>query len=240
MWRLAAFIILAACYADCLSAQGDETQGCAARPEFAPVVVSNPDSKVTFKCDRVTPLDLIQAIGRQARIPIGIVLGRDPSILSKPSRSYDLEKVDARLALQEAIQGTGYTLKEENQVMVLVSDNLTTRQEELLTHSYSDFGPGSNLTMVELGVALTMWMRVAIDHIAGFGGSIQGSLNDERFTVKPTQSPTTEEIANEIVSLGSKGIWIFRADPLPTSGASTDEVVIEPYQHYSNSANVDH
>jgi hypothetical protein len=239
MWKVAAIIVLAGCGVICLSAQNRETQGCATRGEFAPVSVSNPDSKVTFKCDRATPLDLIRAIGRQTRIPMGVVLGEDLGVLSKSSRSYDLEKVDARFALLEAIRGTDYSLEEENPVMVLMAGDLTPRQREPLTFSFSGFRPGSNRTMVELGVFLTERMRAAIDPDHGFGGSVGSSTNDERFTMEGTPAATTEEIANRIVSLGSKGMWIFRAHASPASGASTDEILIEPYQHYSNRANAD-
>jgi hypothetical protein len=233
-----AIVVLLGCSAISLSAQSNEAQRCESKQEFAPVLVRNTRSKVTFKCDQATPLDLIRATGRQTRIPIGVVLGRDPSVLSKPGRSYDLESVDARFALLEAIQGTGYSLNEENHVLVLIAGDLTPRQERLLTQPYSDFKPGSNNTMVGLGVLLTTWMRATIDPMAGFGGSILGSANDERFTLGETLSGTTEEIANRIVSLGSKGMWTFKVEPSPPSGGSTDEVDIEPYQHYSNWANI--
>lgn len=240
MQKVAAFIILACCSAVCLIAQSKQSHGCVTRPEFAPALVNNPGLKVTFKCDQATPLDLIRAIGRQTRIPIGIVLGRDPGILSKPKQSYDLENVDARLALQKAIQNTGYTLEEKNHVIVLVAGDLTARQQDLLTYPYSNFGSLSNRTMVELGAELTGWMLAEIDYAKGYGGSILGSLNDERLTLKVPPGATTEEIADSIVSLGSKGIWILRSDPFPTSGSSADQVEIEPYQHYSNKPNVDH
>jgi hypothetical protein len=238
MWRVAAFIILAGCNAVSLNAQSNQVQGCGAREEFAPVVVENPDSRVTFKCHRATPLDLIYAIGRQTRIPIGIALGLDASVLSKPTRSYDLENVGARLALQEAIQDTGYMLEEENHVTVLVAGDLTARQQDLLTYAYSDFGPVSNQTMVELGAMLTGWMLGKIDHASGYGGSILESTNDERFSLKETPGATTEEIADSIVSLGSKGMWILKANAFPTRSPS-DRIVIEPYQHYSNLPNIE-
>lgn len=208
-------------------------------PEFAPAIVSNSDSKVTFKCNHATPMDLIRAVGVQTRTPIGIVLGQDSGILSKAGRPYDLEKVDVRRALLEAIEDTGYTLKEEDHVMVLMAGDLTSRQWDVLTYPYPDFTPGTNCTMVELGVSLTMWMEASMNPNVGFGGSIGGSTNDERFTVKEIAWATTEQIANRIVSLGSKGMWTLNVDPFPTSGALTDQIVIEPYQHYSNRPTVE-
>ncbi len=50
---------------------------------------------------------------------------------------------------------------------------------------------------------------------------------------------TTEEIANRIVSLGSKGMWILTMDGFDRTGEWTDGVEIEPYQHNSNLPNPD-
>ncbi|MFZ0662570.1 MAG: hypothetical protein WAM66_07760 [Acidobacteriaceae bacterium] len=234
-----ATVVLVCCQAICLDAQRSAVPKCASRLEFAPTVVSNPDSTVTFKCGRATPMDLIRAVGRQTRIPIGIVLGQHPDILSRSGRPYDLEKVDARSALQMAIRDTGYTLDEESGVMVLIAGDLTARQQDLLTYPYSDFGPVSNQTMVELGAMLTGWMLADVDYANGYVGSILGSTNDERFSLRPISNATTEQIANRIVSLGSKGMWILKANAFPTRSPS-DSVVIEPYQHYSNLPNIEH
>jgi hypothetical protein len=93
--------------------------------------------------------------------------------------------------------------------------------------------------MVELGVQLTMWMLTEIDGVTGFAGSILGATNDERFTFGAMAPSTTEEIANRIVSLGSKGMWILTMNPFDRTGERTDGVEIKPYQHYSNLPNTD-
>ena len=215
-------------------------QGCVPRQEFAPVVVENRGAKVTFKCKEATPLDLIRATAFQTRIPIGVAMGRDGGVLEEAKRSFDLQNVDARSALLDAVRDTDYTIGEDNGVLVLMAGDMTARQRDLLTHVYSDFKSESYGTMVELGVGLTMWMRAAIDPQLGFGASIYHATNDERFTLEAIPWATTEEIANRIVSLGSKGMWILRADAYPPSGASTDQIVIEPYQHYSNRVDTGH
>jgi hypothetical protein len=204
--------------------------------EYAPVLVENHDATVTFKCHQATPLDLIRATGRQTRIPIGVVLGKDPSLLSKPRR-YDLEKVTARDALLEAIRSTDYSIREEGGVLELIAGDLAPRQNGLLLLHYSNFKLGG--TLVEMGVFLTGWMWAVIRPGLGFMTSIAGSTNDEQFSGEAIPSATTEEIANKIVSLGSKGMWILRTSPDLTNDPSNDKVEIEPYQHYSNRANVD-
>lgn len=239
MRGFAGLVFLAWCGATFLSAQSPK-HGCSTEPEFAPKMVRNVAPTVTFVCDRATPMDLVRAVGRQTRIPIGVVMGQDSSAIDRRIRSYDLEKVDARSALQTAIEGTGYTLRDENPVLVLIAGDLTARQMNLLTRSYSDFRSGPNSTMVKLGAGLSMWMEASLDRFDGFGGSIMYSTNDERFTLGNCSGETTEEIANKIVSLGSKGMWIFKANAFAASDKLRDEVVIEPYQHYSNKPNIGH
>ena len=238
--QILAVVILVSCSAVSSSGQSISARGCLEEQEFTPVVVENSGAKVTFKCKEATPLDLIRATAFQTRIPIGLTMGRDRSVLEETKRAFDLQGVDARSALLDALRDTDYTIKEENLVFVLTAGDLTARQRDLLAHLYSDFKSESNSTMVELGVSLTMWMRAAIDPQRGSMASIGGSTNDEHFTLEAIPSATTEEIANRIVSLGSRGMWIFRADAYPPTGASTDEVVIEPYQHHSNKVDTGH
>jgi hypothetical protein len=90
-----------------------------------------------------------------------------------------------------------------------------------------------------LGAELTMWIRMEIDREPGIGGSILSSTNDERFTLGAIPAATTEELANRIVSLGSKGLWILTMDAFQRDGEWTDSVEVEPYQHYSNLPNTD-
>ncbi len=236
MWRVAAIVVLASSAPTCLSAQSSETQGCAATQKFAPVLVSNVGARVTFQCDRASPLDVIRATGRQSRRPIGVVLGTDPNRLSRPIHSYDLVDVSAETALRKAIEGTGYTLKRDGKVLVLTAGDLSPRQKDLLLHRYADFVPGKDQTMVELGSALTMWIRATVDRKVGFAWSILSSTNEERFTLEGRLPASTEEIANRIVCLGSKGMWIFRVDAAPPTSVAdwADQVSVEPYQHYSN------
>lgn len=240
MRRVAAIALLAGCGAICLSAQSDGTQGCAAQGALVPVLVANPGSKVTFQCERATPLELIRAVGHQTRIPIGIVLGEDPGVLSKPIRSFDLEQVGARFALQKAIQETGYSLNEEDGVIVLTASDLSPRQRSLLALRYSIPRPTHKTSMIELSFELTMRMRNAMDPYSkyGFGASLSTSSNEEQFTLEEALAGTTEQMADTIVSLGSKGMWILRSDPSQPSGALTDQVEIQPYQHYSNRPNL--
>jgi hypothetical protein len=185
---------------------------------------------VTYTKQESTPFELVTAVAQQTHVPIGIILGQNPDTLHEP-RSYDLRSVDARAALLEAIRGTGYSLKEDSGVFEIYAGDLTSRQHDLLTHRYQNFASNPSSTMFGLGVDLTMWMRAVIDPDQGFAASILSSTSDETFNLGVIPSATTEEIANRIVTLGSKGMWIFRVTGSPTTADSTDEVEIFSYQH---------
>jgi hypothetical protein len=237
MLRVFAISLLFSLRSGCLRAQNIQSDGCKTTAKFAPAIVTNPFATVTFECTRATPLDLIRATGRQTRIPIGLVLGLDPSALEKPQRSYDLVGMTAQNALTEALRDTGYSLREEDGVHVLRAGDLTPSQENYLYLHYTNFQ--SSGTMAEMAADLTGWMWTATHLASGYGGSILGSTNDERFTLEEMQSATTEEIANKIVSQGSKGMWILRTAPSDTHDPSDYQVEVEHYQHYSNRPNVE-
>jgi hypothetical protein len=220
--------------------QPEQSQRRSSGMEVTPVIGNNPNSLVTFKCDHATPLQLIQATGRQTRIPIGVVLGKDPNLLSIAPRSYNLENVDAKSALLEAIAGTEYSLNESSNVLVLIAGDLSPRQRMVLDHVYEDIKAGPDRTMVMLGAQLTMWVWAELDHVPGFGGSVLYSPDDERFTLGDIRTATTEELANTIVSLGSKGMWTLTTDAFQRDREWTDSVKIEPYQHYSGRPNTVH
>jgi hypothetical protein len=217
------------------------TPGCLPRGEFAPVLVNNPEMEVTFKCSQATPLELVRAVGFQTRLPIGVVLGRDLDLLSMTTHAYYLENADARSALSKAIEGTGYSMKDENGVVVLIAGDLAPSQRDLLVHQYSNFGTGwPSDKMICLGMTLTGWMREAARPESGYAISCSTSTNEEQFKLNIAPVATTEEIANQIVSQCSKGMWIFKVSAYPPTGESTEEIDILPYQHYSNRAITNH
>jgi hypothetical protein len=86
------------CNAICLSGQSI-ARGCVENQEFAPVVVEKSGAKVTFKWKEATPLDLIRATAFQTRIPIGLAMGRDRSVLEEAKRSFDLQNANARFSI---------------------------------------------------------------------------------------------------------------------------------------------
>ena len=209
-------------------------QGCLTPSEYDPVLVANPEGRVSFGCSSATAYQAIQAAGRQVRVPIGIVLGRDTHGFLVTLRSFSLHDVDLETALREALQGTGYVLQKQGEVWVVVAGDLTKRQLRLLHLQLSNFGGQQGSSLSFLGQDLTMWMQAKLHPGDGYALGGLYSINEESFTFPVIASATTEEIANRIVQLGPKGMWVLRADPVRHKGRPSDVVEIESYQHYSN------
>ena len=216
--------------------------GCEAQGEYDPVLVANPERMVTIECLQATALEVIQSAARQARMPMGLVLGRDGQALSRDRRPYDLRNVSVKEAMAQALQGTGYTMRKEDGVLVLEAGDVTARQTELLAQRIPEFPPNHGVPMFMLGQQLTMWIRSAESSwmrspdapACGWGGGGGSSSNELRFNLPELRGKTTEELANLIVQLGPKGMWVLDAQPTTLPGCSTDEVRIESYQHYAN------
>ena len=81
---------------------------CLPPSEYAPSVVPNPEESVTFRCQNATPFDLIRAVGRQTRVPIGVAIGIHPTALLTIPHSYDLDRVQAKEAFSLASRAIGF------------------------------------------------------------------------------------------------------------------------------------
>ena len=217
-----------------LSGQSGALPNCLPNGEFEPLIIHNFGNKVSFNCMQATPFDLIKAVGYQTRLPIGVVVGADADVLFKPLENCHLAEVDASAALAEAVKKTGFSVTVVDGVFLLTASDLTPHQQSLLDHHFSNFEIPPKETMVFQGAMLTGWIRNVVNPAMGWGGSILGSTNDEKLTPRSVPNATTKDIAGQIVSQGSRGMWVFKAGPLPSSDLSTIEVEIWPYQHFTN------
>jgi hypothetical protein len=106
---------------------------------------------VNFKSATSTPLDVIIATGVQTRAPIGIVFGEHQLTLCNGRRDFDITGATPGIALAEAIRDTGYSLKTQNSVNVLVAPDMLAWQQQLLDYRYVTFPADKNVTMNALG-----------------------------------------------------------------------------------------
>ena len=188
------------------------------------------EETVSFTAHDASPTDLITAITRQSCTPIGIVPGRDTKALSR-KRSFDLKSVPVVNALDDAVVDAGYRVVQERDVYVLIAKDATAQQLDLLHHHFEEY-PAQEGVLPELGSTLWGWMGTVVDPATGYGGSILHSSDDEHLRLPVMHDASIEEIANRIVTLGSKGMW--EAEIAAEGQLTRSNVGIEftSYQHY--------
>jgi hypothetical protein len=189
---------------------------------------------VTFVGKDASSLEAIVSVGIQSRSPIGIIFGKQRDILCAPRHPIEIKQSTSFKAVETAVENTGYRVKEEGGVIVIAAPDLTAEQKRLLTFRYSDFPELNNTTMAYLGAQLTGWMRMEAEHVPGYMSNTLSSTNAERVSLKSAQNASTEEIANRIVSLGSKGVWTFRATTFPSPDSSAVGATIEVFSYEDN------
>jgi hypothetical protein len=234
MGQLSLLIVVAGLISGYLHGQPSAMYNYEAQVEFEPKLVDNPNRLVTFECNACSATELVESAGRQTRLPIGLVLRSREESAFDAKRSFHLVGVEAKSALLAATQVIGYGLIQKENVLLIVPNDLDREEQKLLEVPVVNFKTVPNSTMLELGLALNMWMQAAIDPQPGYNLSHAGSMNDERFTFANVPSATTEEIANRIVQLGSGGMWILRMNAAKATGIPIVTLNVQPYQHYSN------
>jgi len=176
-----------------------------------------------------SPMAAISAIGRQAHLPIGIVVGKDYGRLCRLSGSFDFKGSDPRDALREVAGHAGYTLTEEGGAEVLLASDIAQWQQDVLNYRVTAFPGLKNETMAYMGVMLTGWIQTTIAQGHGFGGSLLGSLTDRQLSLPPMRSVAIQEIADRAVSLDEGGIWIMKPTVVNPEGTKDVEIEIISY-----------
>jgi hypothetical protein len=185
--------------------------------------------RVTFERSEASPLNAVASVGLQTHTAIGIVFGQHQQTLCDKKHSFSINDQLPKDALARAVAGTGYSVRERSGVFVIAAPDIPTWQRRLLTHRYPVFKAEEEMTMQVLGAQLTGWMWVEVGHAKGYGASIMGSLSAEQLKLGVMKFASTEEIANRIVSLGSKGIWLLKADKSNASSPMQESITTYSY-----------
>jgi hypothetical protein len=190
---------------------------------------------VTYSATDETPMKAIAALALQSGVPVGIAVGQDQQLLCRSRRSFDIRDRTPGDALTEVSASAGYRVKEEQHVLVLTAPDLASWQRAVLDHRYSSFPSYSRVAMVVLGSRLTGAIRMTLGNVTTFAASTLYSPTDHMLNFSGMDNASTEDIANNIVNLDGKGIWILRSTVNPPTSAADVEAVIYSYRDDANS-----
>ncbi|MBV8672256.1 MAG: hypothetical protein JOZ33_02375 [Acidobacteriaceae bacterium] len=132
----------------------------------------NDTPHVSFVSTDATALRAVLEVGQQTRQPLGIIFGENPQKLCEIHRPFQIHDEQPRDALDQAVRDTGYSIKEQDDVLILIPPDLFGWQQTLLDYRYESFPQEEPTPMVMLAARLTGWMWAAAAPMQGYGGSI--------------------------------------------------------------------
>jgi hypothetical protein len=183
-----------------------------------------------------TPLDAIKQVALQTQVPVGLIFGLDQRILCSNNRAFSIQAKPPLDALTESTQGTGYTVRNEGSVLVVSAPDVSPAQQSLLDHHFESFSPEATWTMAGLGAQLTGWLWLQTGIANGFSSSTLYSITAKRMHFSMS-SATTMEIANHIVSLDGKGMWVFKIARQTSTDSGDEMLQVFSYQEDERSLN---
>ena len=195
------FAPLVCCLAICLQGKGVAAQNKESK-----------DRRVSFKAENITPLAAILEVAAANEFPMGIVLGARPTLCEKP-RSFEIKDRTISDVLALVVEGTGYKVSLENGVLDVTAPDRTEHEELLLNQRFGKFSAFTT-TMAGVGGVLAGQLAT-LDGAKGYALNILSDSQAETIAIPVIENSTTKEIANVIVSAGSKGVWVFRPTPVP-------------------------
>lgn len=151
--------------------------------------------------------------GSERRIPIGIVLETGkPRQLCEQDRQVTVRDRPISEFIDELLAKSNYAWSVNDDVIVVRPAHATDQQSRVLSITFDSFG-GIPTTMQGLGIVLNTWVYSQLHPEAkGYGGNILSSLDADQFPHFEVRDASVEQILNKIVSLGSKGMWLFQLD----------------------------
>jgi len=176
-----------------------------------------------------SPIKALTAIALQTGVPVGIVLGQDQQMLCRLRRSFDIHDKTPRQALTEVSSSVGFLVKEEQQVLVTIAPDVASWQQEMLDHKFVKFPGYTDTAMTLLGTRLTGAIRMTLGNVETFAASTPHSANAHKISAGDMFNASSEEIANKIVNMDDKGLWIIKSAVNPPSGPANAEIKIYSY-----------
>lgn len=111
-----------------------------------------------------------------------------------------------RCGLRKAIDGTGYSLKKEGTVRVLLAADLAPRQKKALNYRFNEF-PSGTQSMAMFALTLTTWIVAAMDNMGGAPAySVRRMTNKSAFRI--CSPPPRRRLRIELLVRG-QGVYGF-------------------------------
>ncbi len=181
---------------------------------------------------RATPLELVEEIGLQTRVPIGIIPGQDANALCKSKSTFIFLGDDPRDALDAIAQQAHFTLSQADGVFLLTAPDVTAHQRDVLNHRFRIYRAGgkSIVQMISVQLSEALWVAFTKPATVGYGGSIYHSAGAPRISLPPIlHNVTAQDIATLVVKSSPGGIYLSRINPSRVDSSDDLKIQFESY-----------
>lgn len=178
-----------------------------------------------------TPIQAILRIGKADGIPIGIVLGKG-SKLCEGEIKYDFSGLSSAEALNKVLAPFSIKTSPEDNVINLVDSDIPSEVNQIMVYKFARFSAPPT-TMRDLGERLTGYISTTFEGASGFFLTAPITPDFELLTISEITGATVPQIANQIVKLGSRGIWIMYEKPRSIDKSST---IITIFSYHDSSS----
>jgi hypothetical protein len=158
-------------------------------------------------------MSVLTTFGNDRHIPIGLVLGTgNPHQLCQENRQFTVRGRPISDFMDELLVHSDYAWSVNDGVIVIRPEHVSEQLTRVLSIRFDRFG-GIPTTMQGLGIVLNTWVYSELHpEVNGYGGNIVSSLDSNQFAHFEAKHASVEQILNGIVSLGNKGLWLFKLD----------------------------
>ncbi len=194
------------------------------------------DSSISLELQKSPTLTAILRLASEQKAPLGIIYGASPALCSAPKR-ISIRASNLEEAFSQVLTGTGYKVSVENGVYIISAPDVTDKERNVLNFRFDRFS-ATDSTMSESGKLLKGYIATVVGGSGGFVLNTLSNDSSERIDVHLRNS-STKEIADHIVSLKGKGLWIFGPPSFPET-ATGSETPLQIYSYTEDSKAIDH
>ena len=176
-------------------------------------------------------------LGSQESIPIGIVLDKTNALCNQRKSVTAVNRALGQV-MTDLLAASGEVWSVEDGVIEVKPKQVSEASVHILNMTFSEYR-SMDTTIQGLGIILSGNIYSRVNPRQGYAGNILSSLDAEKVPAFRLQNVSVKQIANHIISLGNKGMWIFYPQPedaqqniaqhvqLSTYGYKDDKRVLE-------------
>ena len=172
---------------------------------------TQPNQVISINLQSVSPFQALLFLGTKYHVPLGIVIAT-PTKLCSPLKTIQFEHATVEQALTKVLSGSDYLWERDGDAYIVKPRAPGEAEEQILNLRLDRFS-GSDTTIQGLGIILAGYIHSHLYPKEGYAGDILSTPESEHIPPFTLSNVTVKQVANYIVGLKNKGVWILYPKP---------------------------